>query len=333
MKNLKVEKWNVIHFFSSVFFFETQITFSDFNNKFWNNVVKIASTHLVIPTFYSLLKQQNKLGELPPDLVTYLSYIYEENWKRNRALIQEVNYLSKLFQKHEIEHVFLKGAALITSGIIQDAGARMVGDIDVLVADKDQNKAIEILTSVSEGYYYNESYQPKKHHFPRLGHPTKIFAVEVHKQLLKKNRKLLSPMMMLKNKVKKEIFIPSPQSLLTHCIYNDQVNDDGYLYSYFSFRSLYDFFILKKFYSLDISLKGRDKWIRNFLIKAAIYGRFYLDLRYLKFRDFCYIMYHTQLLKSKWFRQFMYVINRLIKALKEKKFRDHLFKRYVLNKF
>ena len=111
----------------------------------WDAIVVHGSRQLVIPTLYCRLKQRQLLHLLPEDLDLYLHDITSQNRKRNKAILEEVTMLSTLFKKHHIEHVFLKGAALLASGYYEDIAERMIGDIDILVATKQLDKAFELL--------------------------------------------------------------------------------------------------------------------------------------------------------------------------------------------
>ena len=107
------------------------------NHKFWDKFVKIGSSHYVIPTLYFKLKERDFLKLLNTELVSYLEEIYNQNFNRNIELVKEVNEISHLLKSNNINHVFLKGAALVSSIYNESIGARMVGDIDILIA-KDQ---------------------------------------------------------------------------------------------------------------------------------------------------------------------------------------------------
>ena len=111
----------------------------------WDAIVVHGSRQLVIPTLYCRLKQRQLLHLLPEDLDLYLHDITSQNRKRNKAILEEVMMLSTLFKRHHIEHVFLKGTALLASGYYEDIAERMIGDIDILVATKQLDKAFELL--------------------------------------------------------------------------------------------------------------------------------------------------------------------------------------------
>ena len=119
------------------------------NNKFWDSFVKIGSTHYVIPALYYKLKERDFIKLLNDELASYLEEIYSQNLERNLELVKEVNEISDLFRSNNIDHVFLKGAALVSSVYKKSLGIRMVGDIDILITDDQILKA----KSLMEDYF------------------------------------------------------------------------------------------------------------------------------------------------------------------------------------
>ena len=173
----------------------------------WDAIVVHGSRQLVIPTLYCRLKQRQLLHLLPEDLNLYLHDITSQNRKRNKAILKEVMMLSTLFKKHHIEHVFLKGAALLASGYYEDIAERMIGDIDILVATNQLDKAFELLQQHSfEPLAQNfERHYVDHRHLPRLTTNKYIAAVELHRKLLKSIKiKKLSNELILKNKICQE---------------------------------------------------------------------------------------------------------------------------------
>ena len=147
--------------FISNILFDKEINLVSFpaknNDKFWDKFVKIGSSHYVIPALYYKLKQRDYLKLLNDELVSYMEEIYSQNLKRNLDLVKEVNEISKLFKSNNIDHVFLKGAALVSS--IYSLGIRMVGDIDILINNDQILKAKSLMKDY--GYKFKDRpFQP-----------------------------------------------------------------------------------------------------------------------------------------------------------------------------
>jgi len=211
------------------------------NDKFWDKFVTIGSSHLVIPSLYYKLKERDFIKLLSDELVSYLKEIYNQNLHRNTKLLKEVNQISSLLMVNDIDHVFLKGAALISSIYKESIGIRMVGDIDILISENHISKAKNLLKR--EGYNFFErtfkQFIKQEKHLERQVNDKKIFAVELHFSLTPKrnihNKKFISS-----RKLFNKIFIPNKSDLLYHTIINFQKNDLGSLRTAFHFRTLFD---------------------------------------------------------------------------------------------
>ncbi len=211
------------------------------NDKFWDSFVKIGSSHYIIPALYYKLKERDYIKLLNDELVSYLEEIYSQNLKRNLELVKEVNEISNLFKSNNIDHVFLKGAALANSIYKESLGIRMVGDIDVLIAKDQIFKAKSLLEDF--GYKAKDPLFPpfteSKKHLDRMINIKKIFAVELHLTISDKIKFDCYKFINSKKNLN-TIFIPSATDLLFHTIINFQLNDYGSLKAGFHFRTLFD---------------------------------------------------------------------------------------------
>ena len=210
------------------------------NDKFWDKFVQIGSSHYVIPALYYKLKERDCLKLLNDELHSYLKEVYTQNYKRNLELVKEVNEISNILKNNNIDHVFLKGAALISTLYKNSIGIRMVGDIDILIAE-DQITDAKILL---KDYNYTDIVFPffkikNLKHLPRLINNNKIFAVELHRNITPK-LKIDYDKFLNSKKCLNKIFIPNTNNLLFHSIINFQLNDGGGLRARFHFRTLFD---------------------------------------------------------------------------------------------
>ncbi len=76
------------------------------NTLNWEEIVRLASHHLVLTTVYYRLKQKLLLDIIPPELNNYLYEISSINRNRNHALLKEIHYISELFYNLSSSHVF-----------------------------------------------------------------------------------------------------------------------------------------------------------------------------------------------------------------------------------
>ena len=242
----------------------------------WEKIVPVASSQLIIPLIYCKLKEKNVLMHIPEDLNSYLEEITKQNRERNKTIIKEVHEISDLFRENKIDHVFLKGAALLVSGIYGDIAERMVGDIDILVHPDQLFKSQELL--IQNGYAQAEESLTDKYfeqkHLPRLLPENNIAAIEIHRRLIQKSTDdLLDPVKVLKNKSQnRDINIPAATDLLLHSILNFEINDLGYYFNYLGLRNAYDALILSGSITMKVKNNFLDnKYTRSFSMKLSYY--------------------------------------------------------------
>lgn len=241
----------------------------------WDAIVEVASQHLVLPTIYHRLQQKELLHLLPEDLHLYLKEITTINRNRNLTLKEEIEAISKLFQTHGVDHVFFKGAALLTGHYYKDFGERMIGDIDILIGPNHIKKAFDLL--VSEGYcevvkfnYEDANYR----HLPRQVCPDKLAAIELHKNVLnKKYSYLVETNTVLENKICIDgIFIPSIDDLIQTTILGHQINNRGNYYNTLNLKHAYDCLVLQLEANINLLKKlSKEKYCSNFLGLMAVH--------------------------------------------------------------
>ena len=215
----------------------------------WDWFVKSSSQLGVMTTAYCRLNQKGLLDLVPKDLNTYLNEITKINRHRNESLLHQVKELSKLFSDHKINHVFVKGCALLACGCYTDFGERLIGDIDVLVEPTNLYKAEQLLLDLNYASSVPSLFgKYKKHrHLPRLVHPDRLGAVEIHSKLLRKNiSKTLNPHEIIKNRTMvTQVYVPKLEENIEILILNHQINDFGYLFKYINFKTCYDSLVLE----------------------------------------------------------------------------------------
>ncbi|MFK7783325.1 nucleotidyltransferase family protein [Psychroserpens sp.] len=306
----------------------------------WEQFVYVASDYLVLTTCYCRLKQKELLKHLPEDLELYLGEITNINKNRNRTLLKEIRAISDIFTNNKINHVFLKGSALLVKNHYQDLGERMLGDIDVLVDEVQLKDAYQLLldyeyTGTAQGIgarYFNHK------HLPRLQSKSNLAAVEVHKKVLLNSYKgILDTEIVLQDKECIEgIYVPSNKHLIYHSILNFQANDSGFVYSRISFKSIYDLITLKKTYDFNFDNTFKPAYFKNYFSIAKIFFNdlhnfkskpllnylFILKLKYPTLRKIVdYFLEKIQFLK-------LVLTSRIWLFFKNKNYRSELFKDY-----
>lgn len=269
------------------------------NDTDWEDLVKIASAHLVLTTVYCRLQQKQLLYILPKDLKIYLHDLTAINRNRNNTIFKQIEALSQLLKTNNINHVFIKGAALLVADYYNDFGERMICDIDILIEPTQLKKASQLIQTL--GYHSQPltfGLKYKQPHNAPLLMPKKegIATVELHRHVLHKySKKFLPTKNLLDQKVSyKTFYIPSKQQLLSHIILNFEINDYGYNQIRLGFRNVYDFIMVLNEMS-DIEIRHLwiiSKYHKDFIAKAGVYFKeiksyrltYYNWLRYYIFK-------------------------------------------------
>jgi len=154
------------------------------NNINWPGFVKLGSDKLVLPALYYQLKKHGLTRLLPSDLDQYLKEVFLLNQQRNQNVVRLAAFVRDLFQKHDIQTLFMKGTGNILDGLYQDVGIRMVYDVDVLVDESKMLDAAGLL--LKEGFITQKKFNPRAMdstmHFPILLREDFVAGVEVHRQ-------------------------------------------------------------------------------------------------------------------------------------------------------
>tara|TARA_B100000900_G_C20602354_1_gene726254 strand:- start:7060 stop:8076 length:1017 start_codon:yes stop_codon:yes gene_type:complete len=251
------------NFLIKLLFTNNKITVSELKSLDYEVLTKIASNQLVIPTLFLKLKSRKLLKHIPPEFNNYLQEIYKLNLNRNRTLIKEANEISILLNKKNIEHVFIKGTALVFDGIYDDISERMINDIDFLINKKDIQAVEEIFQKKDYFKKKDENFIFKRHLVRRIN-KKKLFALEPHVKLLESKEKLLNESNVLKFKLQKKIFIPNPIYNLIYNIYSFQINDNGSLLLNYNLRNFYDSFLLIKINNIKINNIEMNNEVSNY---------------------------------------------------------------------
>lgn len=304
------------------------------NSVDWNSVVKVGSSHLILPSLYFCFLKKNIKNAVPEELLNYLKEISKINKRRNLQILKQVDSISKIFDQINIKYAFLKGTAILISEPFNSIDERMVGDIDILVHKKHINLAKESL--INEGYFEDNSGLIKfskniikTRHLPRLNNKDYIASVELHKTIIdKKFEANLSSNKVLKRRIKfkSKYWIPNQKDILMHAILNWYFNDYGNYIKYLNFRSVIDVINLNPlklknnnnkpvdvYFSL-LSVYFNEFPIKNYFSRTL----FKLQLNYKVFLSLRLII--TRIVRS------VYLLsNRLVLFMKSKSYRKIIF--------
>jgi hypothetical protein len=214
------------------------------------------------------------LNFFPKDFTNYTKKIYEINKKRNIHLKKEVEKINDLVNQNSMEIIFLKGSAMIFSQIYSDLGIRMIGDIDFLIKSNDIKKIENTLelNGYTELSDYDFFYPAR--HLNRRVNKNKIFAIEPHIYLT--NKKIINPNLIFEKMINYNVNTPSKLIMLKHNIYNFMINDRALSKFTYSYRSIYDTFLLLE--NIPEEEIQNDELVLNYISAMK-----YLGIKHKKF--------------------------------------------------
>lgn len=343
-----VNKKNILTFLVRLFHPSNSIDISSLSERqgFWDSLIKIGSSHLVLPAIFASFRRKKLESQVPKDLLSYLEKITELNIERNRNIYEQIIFLTKILREQEVDFVFIKGAALLILKPFNVLEERMIGDIDILVKESCISKAKKVL---SENGFYVKKYKKagfttdikevSKRHLQRMINPNYIAAVELHISVLEhRNTKYLSSQQIFNDfKFIGQFPIPSSENLWKHAILNWQYNDRGLFNNQFSLRTLIDVIYLEP-ENFNHHLE-KNPAIRHFYSLCSVFIDTYKDFHSFSSTTFNYKLHypsfnHLMTLTTK-FRFFIeIVLNRVYLIIKSDTYRRRVFKnpQLLLNK-
>ena len=113
----------------------------------WNYILECSERQGISPLFYWNLKKINNSKYVPPEVMKSLEKMYYSNLARNMLLYDELSKILTAFKKVGIDTIVLKGAFLAEE-IYKNIGLRPMSDIDLLIKEKDLQKAKNELTKL-----------------------------------------------------------------------------------------------------------------------------------------------------------------------------------------
>lgn len=308
-------------------------------NQDFENIAKISSSHLVMPALYRRIIK-NDTNDIPVDFLKYIEKISKINNNRNLVLKSEIMKINNILERKNINHIFLKGSAMIMDNIYENCDERMVGDIDIIVKKNQLELAIKTLKKAG---YINKSdyYFLENRHYPRLTKKNKLFALEVHTEILRSfHRKKINIQDVFENKrfSKNKIPIMGKKDMLMHLIYSSEINDYSYLTGNIHLRNIYDFMCYINKTKLNISEIRNDKYTASFFYKSwLILGKKYNFERKILLETRILLLNNYKILRKinnlfvKIFRQVEIRLKQIIEIFYNKNYRTYLYKK-KLNK-
>lgn len=146
----------------------------------WETLLYQANLNYCTPLWLVRLQQKKLLPLLPSELREYLGLLHQANVERNAAFRRALRELLVELRERGIPSLLLKGAATFCDDLYGDSGARMMGDIDILIAPPHMAAAQKVAAELG---YRKGPQLGYSHHLPRLHLPGTPVAVEIHFRL------------------------------------------------------------------------------------------------------------------------------------------------------
>ena len=254
----------------------------------WQKFVAFCSNHLILPVIYLKFKSHDIIEYLPEELSEFLKEIYDLNLTRNSQILEQLQEITCVLNNGNIYPLFLKGAGNLLDGLYSDIGERMLGDIDILVAENDWLLSVELLEN--DGYMKTGEmdlhYEIHKHCQP-IAKPGSPAYLEIHRYITEYCQSWFNPSITDKDKKTvtglKGCYVLSDNHKIIHNFIHSQLDHECHLYGIVSLRDLYDLYLLSKRFSIKqtiVDIKCKQKAIAYFVFAGKAFGlneKFYAE--------------------------------------------------------
>lgn len=222
-------------------------------NVNWELFVWTASNHLVLQTIYLKFKEHGMLKLLPDDLTRHLEYVHRLNSDRNKNIRRHLLEINSQLTEEGIVPVFMKGAGNLLDALYSDEGERIMQDIDILVSDKEMERAAEIL--MDNGFSCKEEYERKFRislkHYPQLWKKDLPAPLELHRLPVSLDYEKVFDFDKVNGGKKTSIlyddcFVMSDNHKIIHNFIHTHLMHLGYLHTRIFLRDMYDMMLLSK---------------------------------------------------------------------------------------
>ncbi|HKY83157.1 MAG TPA: nucleotidyltransferase family protein [Sphingobium sp.] len=100
----------------------------------WTGVIALANKALCSPALAARLIESGQFSLLPTDVRTFLKDIHRRNKERNRRLLAQLDEAAAILNAIDVRPILLKGTAWLAAAEPTRRAARLLADIDLMVA-------------------------------------------------------------------------------------------------------------------------------------------------------------------------------------------------------
>lgn len=241
----------------------------------WRQFIRFSGEQLILPALACSLAD---LPSLPQDLRSYFSEIRQLTRERNTQMLRAFFQVSVALNDIGVQPLPLKGAAMLTRCLYPDLGARIMGDLDILVPDNRLADAVRVL-QVS-GYRPVEEQHASHHHAAAQFNPETRCEIELHREPLKSLYQDLLPASRMMSRAEYKdvngarIMLPDCTDLALSIMVHSELSDGFNQRRQVNFRAMFDLALLKVAAPVDWDEIGS-------LLRRSGKGRIWRDTRAL----------------------------------------------------
>jgi len=208
----------------------------------WMDVIALANQSLTIAALAVAMSKVEKRDAVPDDVWAYFSVILARNVERNRRLAAQLGEAVGALREAGLEPLLLKGAVTLALGEPDRIAARMLSDLDLMLAPADVKGALRCLQRLDYEVVL-ESPNSGSLLAARLSRPQDVGVIDLHQRLLL-NSKLLRPEIdahcRLAASASGRVLVPCPALQLLIYVLHDQLHDGDYWTGRIELRHLLD---------------------------------------------------------------------------------------------
>ena len=217
--------------------------------SFWTEFIRIATDYLVGPSLAIRFDHLGLRGFVPSLVERHCDALLRLNRCRNAQLHAEALEFAAELNRIDIVPLFLKGGAGLLTGLYNDPGERILGDLDILIPSDRVGDCERLLSRLGYGlaplvrrplhqavgvFLRNSSAAPIDLHREVLGYP---------------NTALLSASEVIEHSAVQDIdgvtvAVPSPTHRIVLNIAHAQLSDHAYAYGHLPLRAFQEFGLL-----------------------------------------------------------------------------------------
>jgi hypothetical protein len=201
---------------------------SDISNWNWEQIVKIASTHLVTT---ALAKPVQAQRNAPEDVKQYFNAILEMSRNRSKIQLDGLSTIVSKLQQRGINPILLKGAASVVSDTYVEPALRFMGDVDILISP-DERMATKAVFAEA-GYVDRPGEEPRRagvfYNEEAMVHPETELGFDIHVALGRYSyRKFLDSAEFIERATQhwygdKRFHTPCVNDRIIHCIFHERI--------------------------------------------------------------------------------------------------------------